>query len=255
MPKKLKQMILKHKVVSRRLATREQHYSHLLEQSRYSEKHFRRLARQILLTQEKERKQISRELHDGIAQTLAGINLYLETLKVKTAVSGNGSTKKITLAQSLVEKSLKIVLGFARDLRPTLLDDLGLFPALQAHMKSFTKRTGILIRFKTFQGEEKLNSVKRTVLYRVAQATLENVARHAQASLVKIKIQKITRFIQMEIKDNGKSFRVKNLSPVTKSNRLSLHGMREYVEMVGGRFTVKSIMGIGTTVKVEVPFL
>ena len=97
MVRKLKLEILKSKSNYEKLKKSKESSLYLLEQSRHREKHFRRLAREILLVQEKERKQISRELHEGIAQTLAGINLYLETLKEKNAVIGCGVTKKISL--------------------------------------------------------------------------------------------------------------------------------------------------------------
>ncbi len=149
---------------------------------------------------------------------------------------------------------MNIVHRFARDLRPTLLDDLGLIPALHSYVKSFTKRTGIRIHFKATPDVEKLNSVKRTALYRVAQAALTNVAQHAQASLVKVDIQKNHSAMHMEIKDNGKSFQVERVLFAKKNKRLGLLGMRERTEMVGGRFSVESIKGTGTTIEARVPF-
>ena len=252
--RKLKQEIVLRKGVEEKLKKSEQHYTHLLEQSRNMQEHLRHLSRQILLAQEEERKEISRELHDEIAQTLSGINVHLGTLKVEAAVNTKGLKKKITRTQRLVEKSVNIVHRFARDLRPTLLDDLGLIPALHSYMKGFTKRTGVPIRFKVSPGVERLNNVKRTVLYRVTQAALTNVAQHAQASLVKVDIQKNHRSIHMEIKDNGKSFQVERVLFAKKNKRLGLLGMRERVEMVGGSFRVESVKGVGTTIGAQVPF-
>jgi len=252
--RKLKQEILGRKAAEKKLKKSEQHYNYLLEQSRNMQEHLRHLSRQILLAQEEERKEISRELHDEIAQTLSGINVHLATLKVEAAVNTEGLKKKITRTQRLVERSVNIVHRFARDLRPTLLDDLGLIPALHSYMKGFTKRTGIPIRFKAFPGVEGLNNVKRTVLYRVVQAALTNVAQHAQASLVKVDIEKNHRSIHMEIKDNGKSFQVERVLFAKKNKRLGLLGMRERVEMVGGSFKVESVKGAGTTIGAQIPF-
>jgi len=148
---------------------------------------------------------------------------------------------------------VNIVHRFARDLRPTLLDDLGLIPALHSYMKVFTKRTGVPVHFKVFPGVERLNSVKRTVLYRVAQAALTNVAQHAQANLVDVDIQKNHRFIHMQIKDNGKSFHVERVLFAKKNKRLGLLGMSERVEMVGGSFKVESVKGTGTTIGAHIP--
>jgi len=251
---KLKQETLLRKALGKKLKKSEIHHKHLLEKARNMQEHLRHLSRQILLAQEEERKEISRELHDEIAQTLSGINVHLAALKVEDAASTKGLKKRITSTQRLVEKSVNIVHRFARDLRPTLLDDLGLIPALHSYMKGFTKRTGILIHFKASSGVEQLNSVKRTVFYRVAQAALTNVAQHAQANLVKVDIRKIHRSVRMDIKDNGKSFQVERVLFAKRNKRLGLLGMRERVEMVGGRFFVESAKGAGTTIGAEVPF-
>jgi signal transduction histidine kinase len=143
---------------------------------------------------------------------------------------------------------------FARELRPPLLDDLGLIPALHAHMRAFTRRTGIPVRFRTFAAVERLDSDKRTVLYRVAQEAFSNIAKHAHASLVNVNIQRVKGLVRMEIHDNGRSFEVARLLVARRIVRLGLLGMRERVEMVGGSFDVESEKGKGTTVRAQVPF-
>jgi len=143
---------------------------------------------------------------------------------------------------------------FARELRPPLLDELGLIPALHAHMKAFTRQTGVLIRFRTLAAVEQLNMDRRTVLYRVAQEALANIDRHANASLVNVDIERVKNVVRMEIHDNGSSFDVKRVLAVKKIARLGLLGMRERVEMVGGRFDVESEPGKGTTIRAQIPF-
>jgi len=214
----------------------------------------RHLSRQILLAQEEERKEISRELHDEIAQTLAGINVHLAALKVEAASATQGLVKKIASTQKLVERSVKIVHRFALELRPTVLDDLGIIPALHSYMKDFTKRTGIHIQFTAFAGVEQLNGTKRTVLFRVAQAALANVAQHAHASRIKVTIKKLSGSICMEINDDGKSFEVEGVLFAKRNKRLGLIGMRERVEMVGGTFIIESAPGKGTTIQAQLPF-
>jgi signal transduction histidine kinase len=251
--RRLKREILQRQAVEEALKKSEQHYSRLLEQSRRMQEQLRHLSRQLLLAQEEERKEISRELHDEIAQTLTGINVHLATLKVEAAVTTKGLTKKIARTQRLVEKSVNIVHRFARELRPTLLDDLGLIPALHSFMKGVTKRTGMRIRFTAFAGVEQLNSAKRTILYRVAQSALANVAQHAQASRVNVSIQKVGKAVRMEIKDNGKGFEVERVLFAKRHKRLGLLGMRERVEMVGGTFAVESTPGKGTSIRALIP--
>jgi len=177
-------------------------------------------------------------------------------LKKEATTNTRDLKRKIAHTQRLVEKSVDIVHQFAGQLRPPALDDLGLIPALHSYMKDFAKRTGLAIRFTSFtRGRiEQLSSAKRTVLYRIAQEALFNVAKHAQASLVKVRIQKLRRVIRMEVKDNGKSFEVQSVLSAKRSKGLGLLGMRERVEMVGGRFTVESAPGRGTTIRAEIPF-
>lgn len=252
--RQLKQEVVKRKAAEKALEKSEQHHRLLLNQSRQMQEQLRHLSRQVLLAQEEERKEISRELHDEIAQTLAGINIHLAALKVEAAVNTKGLSKKIASTQRLVERSVKIVHRFARELRPTVLDDLGLIPALHSYMKDFTKRTGILIKLTAFAGVEQLNNAKRTVLFRVAQAALVNVAQHAQATHVKVNIRKLPAGVCLDIHDNGKSFEVESVLFSKKNKRLGLIGMRERVEMVGGSFSVESAPGKGTTINVRIPF-
>jgi signal transduction histidine kinase len=252
----LKKEVSRRQAVEKALKESEQHYSLLLEQSRLMAEHLRRLSRQILSAQEEERRRISRELHDEVAQVLTGINLHLARLKKEATANTTDLQGRIARTQRLVEKSVNIVHQFAGQLRPPALDDLGLIPALHSYIRDFAKRTGLSIRFTSLTRDrvEQLASAKRTVLYRVAQEALINVAKHAQASEVKLSIQRLRGTIRMEIKDNGRSFQTQGVSPIGRNRGLGLLGMRERVEMVGGRFAVESSPGKGTTIRAEIPF-
>jgi len=250
---RLKQEVAQRKSAQESLRKSERHYGQLLEQSRHMQEQLRHLSRQLLSAQEEERKKISRELHDVIAQTLASINVQLTTLRNKASLNTKGLERSIARTQRLVVHSVNIVHQFARELRPTVLDDLGLIPALHSFLKDFGQQTGIRVRLSAFAGIKQVNSEKRTVLYRVAQEALTNVARHAQATRAEVSIQKLDGTICMTIKDDGKGFRGGNLAHFKKGKRLGLLGMRERLEMVGGNFTVASKRGNGTTVKAQVP--
>lgn len=250
----LKHEIVLRKAVQEALEKSERHYGKLLERSRNMQEHLRRLSHEILSGQEEERKKISRELHDEIGQILTAINVRLATLKEEAALNTTGLQKKIASTQRLVEKSMSTVHRFARELRPSLLDDLGLIPALHSYMRAFTKRTRVPIHFRAAAAVERLDSNKRTVLYRVAQEALTNIAKHANASLVTVSIQKLQGEACMKIHDNGKSFQVQPLLNAKKIKRLGLLGMRERVEMVGGSFAVESAPGKGTTIRAQIPF-
>src|SRR6185436_1135053 len=220
--RQLKKEIVQRKAVEEALRKSERHYSELLQQSRQMQEQLRHLSHQLLSAQEEERKKISRELHDEIAQTLTGINVQLASLKTEARLNTKDLEKKITSTQRLVEDSVRIVHQFARELRPSVLDDLGLIPALHSFVTSFARRTRLQIRLRIFAGIEQLDAAKRTVLFRVAQEALTNVARHAHATHVEMGIERISDSVHMKIKDNGRSFPVQQMLDTKKNNRLGL---------------------------------
>jgi signal transduction histidine kinase len=238
------------------LHTSEETCSQLLIKSRALQEELRLLSRRLLFVQEEERKRISRELHDIIAQTLTGINLQLALFKSKAVSEATNFHEKIEMTQQLIEKSVNTVHRFARDLRPAVLDDLGLIPALKSYLDDFMKDTGIRTSLTAFAGVTQLSNDKCTVLYRVAQEALSNVAQHAQASHTEVKIHQYQETVCMEINDNGSGFLVNEEALFGRqSTRLGLLGMRERVEMIGGKFRVESALGKETTVYVEIPQL
>jgi signal transduction histidine kinase len=253
--RQLKAEVIQRRSTEESLKKSERHYDELLQESRRMQEQLRFLSRQLLSAQEEERKKISRELHDVIAQTLTSINVRLGSLKQEAALNIKGLGDSIAETQRLVEHSVNIVHRFARELRPTVLDDLGLIPALHTFMKGFRADTGIGVSLSAFAGVEQLNDDNRTILYRVAQEALTNVARHARASQAQVKIQQINGAICMKIKDNGKGFQRERVLQAKKSTRLGLLGMRERLEMVGGNFTVTSAPGKGTTVLAQLPLV
>lgn len=229
-------------------------YRILFMESQAMQRKLRELTRQILRAQEEERKEISRELHDGVVQTLVGINVELTNLGKGAALSLRALKAKIARTRRLVEKSVRDVHRFARELRPAVLDDLGLIPALHAYSQSLAERKKLKIRMTAFHGVEALGPAKRTALFRVAQEALTNIARHAQATQVRMSITEVSGSIRMEIGDNGKAFDTQRVLAGKSGGRLGLIGMRERVEMVGGKFFVESAPGKGTTVRAEIPF-
>jgi signal transduction histidine kinase len=249
----LSQEIAQRKAGEEALRTSERRYVHLLKQSDLQQTHLRLLSRQILSAQEDERKVISRELHDVIAQTLTGINIQLTALKHTADLSAKDLDRTIGRTQRLVVKSVDIVHKFARELRPAVLDDLGLIPALHTFLKTIAKRTGLLARLTAVAEVETLDIARRTVLFRVAQEALNNVTRHARAAHVTVIISRIDDGISMRIHDDGRSFAVEQAIAPRGRKRLGLLGMRERMEMVGGTFAIASAPGQGTTVIAVIP--
>ena len=251
--RELKLEIAQRKVAEKALKKSETHYCLLLERSDHLQEQLRRLSRQILSAQEEDRRKISRELHDVIAQTLTGINLRLAALKQEAAVNTKGIESKITRTQRLVEKSVRIVHRFARELRPAVLDDLGLIPALHSFMNAFTTRTGVRTRLVAFAEVEALGSTQRTALFRIAQEALTNVGRHANASRAEVNIQNLSDGVQMRISDDGRSFQLQRVLESKRGKHLGLLGMRERLEMMGGRLQIKATPGKGTAITAHLP--
>ena len=232
----------------------KEEYRALLAESVVMQEKLRQLTRLIISAQEDERKKISRELHDEVVQTLIGINIELTSLKNGGNTGRSRQQGKIASIQRLVEGSVNAVHGFARGLRPAVLDDLGLIPALHAFCKGLRAKKKMNIQMTAFGGVEDVNPSGKTALFRIAQEALTNIGRHAEASHVRVSIGRFGDAIRMEISDNGKAFSVKKLLTDKNPKRLGLVGMRERMEMIGGKLTIESLRGKGTTIRAEMPY-
>lgn len=233
---KLEKEIVARQKIEEDLRAKRKEQSDLLRQSRLQQKMLRDFSHRILNVQENERKRISRELHDVIAQTLVSINVHLAVLNQGGSASPASFQRQISKTQMLIRQAVGIVHDFALELRPTMLDDLGLLPALQMYMKKFMADTGIRVSLKASAKIDQLAIMVRTMLYRIIQESLTNVARHSKASHVVVKIESLANRIRMTITDNGEGFQVTGKVLSSKKNRLGLIGMRERAEMMGGRF-------------------
>ncbi|MBU6410713.1 MAG: PAS domain S-box protein, partial [Verrucomicrobia bacterium] len=226
-----------------------------MTERRLADEAWRQLSSKILHAQETERKRISRELHDETGQALTAISVMLAALKHDPAAAASRSVaRKVAHTQQLLERTMDSIHHFARELRPAMLDELGLIPALRSHAKTFAQRTGLRVRLIANPVAELLNNDQKTVFFRVAQESLTNVAKHARASRVNLSIYKSAGNLIMEISDNGRSFRDPPDAKNRHSQRLGLLGMQERVRLINGRFVIKPQPGAGTTVCVSVPF-
>jgi signal transduction histidine kinase len=226
----------------------------LLKRSHLLQNKLRSVSHQILKAQEDLRQEISRELHDKIVQLLIGININLEAFTKTAEINPQNVRRKFAPVRRKVEEAVDTVHQFARDLRPAMLDDLGFVSTLHSYLEGFSKKTAVEVQLTAFSGVESMSKDKLTMLYRVAQEALTNVERHAEASLVNVVILRARGRVSLEIIDNGKAFDVVRSSDSNLTGRLGLTSMRERVEMFGGRFSVVSLPGTGTTVRAEVPF-
>jgi signal transduction histidine kinase len=207
----------------------------------------------LLHVQEEERARISRELHDEVGQALTAINTNLALLQRIGSENPAQLLQRIAETQSLTAQTIDTVHRFARELRPLILDDLGLVAALRSCVRSFAERSGLRVHFQPAPEAEQLSNDQKTALFRVAQESLANVAKHARARHVTVRLRRVPHAVRLEIKDDGKGFNVDGQLRQRKTKRLGLLGMQERLRLVQGRFGLESCRGRGTTVRAEVP--
>ena len=249
----LESEIQERKRTERALRESEGHYRELFEEARRMEENLRNLSNQVLHAQEEERKRISRELHDQVGQALTAVSVTLATLKSDDAGLAERMGARVTDAQNLIRETMETVHSFARELRPTMLDELGLLPALRSYLNGFSNRTKLAVRFQGDPEAETLGPDQKTVLFRVAQESLTNVAKHAHATQVALSVRQRGKKVVMEVADNGKSFKVDPRQTAAGKKRLGLLGMQERVRLVSGQFDILARPGQGTTIRVTVP--
>jgi signal transduction histidine kinase len=230
----------------------KERYFKLFQQARSMKKEIRLHSAQMILAQEDERKRVSRELHDEIGQGLAAVNVGLGILK-KQAGHDRPFQDRVAATQALLEQSMESVHRFARDLRPEMLDLFGPFEAIRSYVKAFAERTGIAARMQPKADLAGLDGEQELVLFRVAQESITNISKHAQATRIDIRFRRLPREIRMEIRDNGRSFSVAEKLRKNQGKRLGLTGMQERVQLVRGELAIESSPGHGTTVLVKFP--
>lgn len=247
--------ITKRKRAEAAMQQSEEHYRELFHQAYQMQENLRRLSARILEIQEQERKRISRDLHDEVGQALTAINVNLAVVKKALATEDPVVTTRIDDTQRLLEQTMENVHRFSRELRPAMLDDLGLIPALRAYVRSFTERTGIHVLLDAPRSEEieRLDAERKTVVYRVVQEGLHNIAKHAHAQKVRISAHAVSHLVRVEIRDDGQGFRTNGNSD-DAPKRLGLLGLEERVRLVNGEFAIDSELGCGTALRVAIPF-
>jgi PAS domain S-box-containing protein len=200
---------------------------------------------------EEERKRIAREIHDELGQQLTGLKMDAAWINKKIAGSADPNIlERIATMISLIDETVKTVRRISSELRPGILDDLGLVPAIEWQCQEFEKRTGI--RSKCHAGLTDLNIDKNlaTNVFRVYQEALTNIARHARATLVETNLRQEDGFINLTIKDNGVGF---DTEEIKSQKSLGLVGMRERAMLFHGELTIQSEKGQGTKIVLKAP--
>lgn len=213
----------------------------------------RRLLDQVLRAQEEERKRIARELHDGIGQSLTTLFVGMHT--VAQAATLEEAQQQAKRMATVAAATLDEVRRMSQNLRPAVLDDLGLHAALERFLANYTSLHGIEVDLLAPDlARSRLDSAIETSLYRVVQEALTNVARHAQARSVNIVLTRDARSIQAIIEDDGKGFDPAEVpGPEQGGSHMGLTGMGERVQLLGGTIKIESSAGNGTTIYIQIP--
>jgi signal transduction histidine kinase len=210
----------------------------------------RQMSSQVLTAQEEERKRIARELHDDTAQALTSVLVRLRLLE-RSAAADERLRAGITELRDLTGDTLEGVRRMAIDLRPPMLDDLGLEAALQAFVQDFSHRWPVKAKFTSGRVGRLAPDVE-LVLYRIVQEALSNVAKHANASQVEARLTRRGRSLRLVIEDDGCGFDVE-ATMGSRGSGLGLFGMEERLALIGGSVQVESAVGRGTRISVEAP--
>jgi signal transduction histidine kinase len=203
--------------------------------------------RRVVEAQELERRRLARELHDETGQALTSILLGLKGLE--DAAGGEELGAAVARMRELVVETLQDVRRLAVELRPKVLDDFGLVPALERLTESFGEQTEIRVRFETGLGDERLPPDVETALYRIVQEALTNVVKHAQARTVSIVLARKPNAVALVVEDDGQGFDPAN----TREGGIGIEGMRERVGLLEGKLQIEARPGAGATIVAEVP--
>lgn len=227
--------------------------SALLEEVSAGREALQSLSRRLLEIQEIERRHIARELHDEIGQTLTAIQINIETLE--RSPEAQGLQSRLRESVHLLEHALQQVRNLSLDLRPSILDDLGLVSALLWYAERHSERTGTDIQVVMDPLPSRLPQEIETTCFRIVQEALTNVARHSQAQHVRIELCRLGSDLELTVRDDGWGFDVKAArARASRGDSMGLLSMQERAELVRGRLTIDSAPGQSTTIKVLLPF-
>ncbi|MDA8097789.1 MAG: sensor histidine kinase [Clostridia bacterium] len=214
---------------------------------------FQRMRFHIIEAMEEERRRIAREIHDGPAQSMANLVLRTEFCSRLFDRDPEKIPDELSMLQGLVRASLKDIRKIIFDLRPMVLDDLGLVPAVKKYIEQFRGQHNLNIDLVEFGNVDRLPRVLEVALFRIIQECLNNVAKHAQAGNVVVQIELMEHRINLLIRDDGCGFNVDETLEDSKGERYGLVGMRERVMLLEGEIKITSNPGEGTSVSVTAP--
>jgi PAS domain S-box-containing protein len=220
------------------------------EELQHSFAQLRALAAKLQSVREEERTRVAREIHDELGQALTAIKIDLSSLVVNLPPQSEAPSKKADAILNLVDQTIQSVRRISTELRPGILDDLGLLAAIEWATEEFERRTGAKCILELPPDEFSIAKEQATAVFRIFQETLTNVARHANATQLNIHLTRANGYLSLEVQDNGRGL---NEGRLKTGRSLGILGMRERALLLGGELTITSAPDMGTLVKVQIP--
>jgi two-component system NarL family sensor kinase len=225
----------------------------LLERLVETERRFHGISRGVLRVQEEERGRISRELHDGIGQSLTALKIQLELLEREAGAAQPALAARVAAVRELAESSLAEVREMARLLRPQMLDDLGLAPTLRWLARTVEERTGVAVALECHGGEARVDPEAETLVFRLVQEALTNVVKHAEVASARVALEIRPGSILVRVEDRGSGFDAAGVLAGSDEERgFGVRAMRDRVQSFHGRFRLDSSPE-GTLIEAEIP--
>ena len=221
-----------------------------LRERRLADAKLKKLTQRVFDAQEEERGRVARELHDGISQILVGVRYALDNARRRLERGDDRAAEPLAKGIESLAQAITEVRRISRDLRPGVLDDLGLGPAIKTLAEEFEARTGITCRFETVVFRNRLDNEAKIALYRIAQEALTNIERHAEATEIRISLRGHRRGGTLMIADNGKGL---GATRSEHSPGLGLRNMQERMEQLRGTLVIRGSRGQGTVIEATVP--
>jgi signal transduction histidine kinase len=220
----------------------------LFEEVRAGRKRLESLSHHLVEMQEAERRHIALELHDEIGQALTGLRLSLE---LSPQLPANIAATRLAEAKMIVEDIIRRVESLSLDLRPPILDDLGLLPTLLWYFDRYSTRSGVRVECKHTGFNQRFPPAMELAVFRIVQESLTNVARHAHVNEVSVRVWATPRVLGVQVEDRGVGFDVERALSAGETSGVS--GMRERVRLLGGQLDIESAAASGTRLTVELP--
>jgi len=220
----------------------------LIQETEEGRRRLESLSRRLVQVQEAERSEIARELHDEIGQLLTGLKLLVAS--ETHGWGGNGDGTKTGEITAIVNELIGRLRDLSTDLRPPMLDEIGLVSTLHWYFGRFTERTSVRVSFRESIGKTRFPATVEIAAFRIIQEALTNVARHAGTDEVQVDIQSDTESLKLLIEDSGRGFNPRMVSP---SHSAGIIGMQERVNLLGGHFSLESAIAAGTRIVVALP--